>query len=244
MPFDLIEEAKRVIGIPSESARGNEPLVDHLKSIVAPLDFTVTTQPVAVQGATQVNFIAEKGPASGDAVLFVTHLDTVPPGDPALWTECGGDPLRATVKGDDLYGLGSADAKIDVLCKLKAAERFVGVPFRRRLTILGSFGEEIGLLGARHFLEEPRIPYRYAVIGEPSDLEVVTAHKGYIVWLARLLPASEREFPPPNDVTTVVFRGKEAHSSTPELGENAIERGFSASISRSSSTPAGRTYPR
>ncbi|MGH9390281.1 MAG: M20 family metallopeptidase, partial [Vicinamibacteria bacterium] len=227
MSFDLLEEAKRIIGIESESSQGTESLVRHLCSLCAPFDLTLETQSLALRGVSQVNLLAEKGPTTADRVLFVTHLDTVPAGERALWTECGGNPFRATVKGDDLYGLGSADAKVDILCKLKAAERFVGVAFRNRLTILGTFGEEIGLLGARHFLEQRGTDFRYALVGEPSDLEIVTAHKGYIVWEAALHIREPGSSSSQEDWASVLFRGQEAHSSTPDLGDNAIERALS-----------------
>src|SRR6266849_518416 len=67
------------------------------------------------------NFRGTLRGADPRGLLLVTHLDTVDPGPPEFWTETGGNPFALTQKGHRLFGLGSADTKLDALCKLFAA---------------------------------------------------------------------------------------------------------------------------
>src|ERR1700737_944869 len=88
-------------------------------------------------------------------VLLVTHLDTVPPGPLEGWTETAGDPWALTEKAGVLFGLGCADVKLDALCKAEAARRLRGRKLARPFWLLGTFGEEVGLRGARPFAQSP-----------------------------------------------------------------------------------------
>jgi acetylornithine deacetylase/succinyl-diaminopimelate desuccinylase-like protein len=183
-----------------------------------------------VEGPEQVNLVATKGLGHETPILLNSHLDTVPPGDPAEWTKSGGDPFAATVDGDSLYGLGSADAKLDALCKALALRSFDGRALRRGVIFAGTFGEERGLRGARALVA--RLPVRPAAawVGEPTDLEPVTSHKGLLVVT---ITASDRHKPGlPLPTTLLVQRGRSAHSSTPRLGDNAIVRALRVARAR------------
>jgi len=154
--------------------------------------------------------------------MLLTHLDTVPPGEHAAWTATGGDPFRPTRDGDRLYGLGSADAKVDFVCKAFALAKVERARLRRPVRLVGTFGEEIGLIGARWLIERGLTRgFRDALVGEPSELTAVHAHKGYAVFEARV--ALERLEPgAARFATRLALRGVAAHSSSPTLGQNAI----------------------
>jgi acetylornithine deacetylase len=87
--------------------------------------------------------------------------------------------------------------------------------------VVGSFGEEIGLLGARELVRSGGARgFRAALVGEPSELVGITAHKGYAVFRAAL---PLRRASGPGTLERLEFAGTAAHSSTPQLGRNAIE---------------------
>jgi acetylornithine deacetylase/succinyl-diaminopimelate desuccinylase-like protein len=177
----------------------------------------------AEEGAKQVNLVAQiKGQNSDCAPLvFNTHLDTVPPGDLALWTACDGDPWRATVTDDRIYGLGAADTKLDFVAKATAliAERSA----RRDTWLVATFGEEHGLVGAKELARSGLLPRgALTFVGEPSRLEVITAHKGLMVFALRVGFARESPAPMQGRCHHLTFTGRAAHSSTPALGHNAI----------------------
>jgi acetylornithine deacetylase/succinyl-diaminopimelate desuccinylase-like protein len=93
---------------------------------------------------------------------------------------------------------------------------------RRPVRLVGTFGEEVGLIGARWLIERGLARgFRDALIGEPSELSAVHAHKGYAVFEARValerLDTEGEKF-----AISRVVRGVAAHSSAPSLGLNAI----------------------
>jgi acetylornithine deacetylase/succinyl-diaminopimelate desuccinylase-like protein len=220
---DLLPLAERMIAVPSVTTSGTRVLAERFAAeVLAMTDLSWAIDPG--DGPEQVNLVATKGLDAGrPPLLFNSHLDTVPPGDRALWTECGGDPFRATLRDGRLYGLGAADAKLDWLCKALALRRSNGRRLSRGVIFAGTFGEERGLVGARALLA--RLPARPAAawVGEPTELRPVTRHKGMLVVTIRATahgrPASVSE-----PRKRLVIHGRSAHSSMPEHGENAILR--------------------
>ncbi|MEX2207446.1 MAG: M20/M25/M40 family metallo-hydrolase [Myxococcota bacterium] len=220
---DLISWAERFIATPSESRLGNAAIADLAAGLLRELGLPAQLESASVGGTLHHAVLCEIGPEGpGCGLLLVTHLDTVPPGDPAAWTATGGDPFRPTRDGDRLYGLGSADAKVDFVCKAHALARLDRAQLARTVRLVGTFGEEIGLIGARWLVENGLAQgFTQALVGEPSELAGVHAHKGYAVFEARV--ALERlEVGAPLFANTRVVRGEAAHSSAPSLGKNAI----------------------
>lgn len=130
------------------------------------------------------------------------HLDTVPIGE-GKW-KC--DPWSAYQDGDRLYGRGSSDMKSGVAAMILALEYIhkSGVRLKGNLSFLGTAGEEVDGRGARSVIENGTIKNVTAmVIGEPTNNEVLIAHKG-VLWLE------------------VIINGKTAHAGWPENGINAI----------------------
>src|SRR5690606_34332634 len=130
------------------------------------------------------------------------------------------NPFELLQEGDTLVGLGVADVKLDALVKLWALAR-APEKARGRVAFLGTYAEEVGCLGARHFVKDPPFRPAWACCGEPSELRIIDAHKGYLVAVVRLEdPAAA---PAPAERLRIAVTGKAAHSSTPHLGRNAID---------------------
>ncbi len=219
---DLVGWAGRFISTPSVSRDGNHAVANLAADLLSRVGLSVRLQPVSASGPIQINVIGEAGPRTGHDLLLLTHLDTVPPGDGALWTATGGDPFAPTRDGDRLYGLGSADAKVDLVCKAFALATIDFGALRRGLRVVGTFGEEIGLRGARSLVENGGTEgIEFGLVGEPSELVGIRAHKGYTVFEARI---PLRPVPDANGgQVSVDVTGESVHSSTPQLGRNAIE---------------------
>jgi acetylornithine deacetylase/succinyl-diaminopimelate desuccinylase-like protein len=214
---------RRLIGCRSVTGEGTRAIAELCAAdLLAPSGISARLIPSSREGAEQVNLLAiVKGRDGALAPLVLnTHLDTVPPGDLALWTECAGDPFTAKISGERIYGLGAADTKLDFLAKAIALSE-CGAP-RRDVYLVGTFGEEHGLVGAKEVAEAGLVPRgAIAFVGEPSHLEVITAHKGLMVFELKL------EFEPlridgAESPVRAIFTGRAAHSSTPHLGQNAI----------------------
>jgi acetylornithine deacetylase len=118
------------------------------------------------------------------------------PFDPE-WEEA----LSGALRDGCLYGRGAADTKGFVAAALAAAER--ARPTRAPLALVFTADEEIGCLGAKRLLAEGRVHPRHAIIGEPTRLTPVRAHKGYCA-------------------VEVKLTGVEGHSAYPDVGASAI----------------------
>lgn len=234
MMGQFVEEAKRMIAIRSVTADGNEQLANHVAGLMRGAGMKVQLQQVAhsLEGFSkrQFNVIGIFGDPLVDrktkkGLLFNTHLDTVGPGRPENWTETGGDAFAATVRDGKIFGLGTADVKLDFLCKLRAIEKFRERKLKAPIYLVGTCGEEVGMFGARYLIQSGALNPRYVVVGEPSELRVVYAHKCYNIFRVSVgynrVARDARGF---NRQVSIEAFGKSAHGSYPEMGVNAILR--------------------
>jgi len=137
------------------------------------------------------------------ALLFACHLDVVGAGE-ASWKY----PAFAAVESDGkIYGRGSADMKGGIAAAVTAIGRIAdsGMKLQGDIILFAAAGEETDSCGTKRFVRNlGGMPeFIGVVIPEPTDFEIITAHRG-MLWLK---------------VTT---KGKAAHGSTPQLGVNAI----------------------
>lgn len=213
------EWIEKVIRIDSVTHQSNEELVRAVYPLLVEAGLKVEEQKVVENGQTFKNLLGFSHPADArDLLVLNTHLDTVSCGNREDWTKTGGDPFKATRVRDRIYGLGTADVKLDFLCKIWAAQ--AAKPWKVPFVLVGTYGEERGLVGAQTLLASGRIKPKYALVGEPSNLELIYAHKGHIVFTLSL-PFKASKIPNPIQKQ---WKGKAAHSSTPALGENAIRK--------------------
>ncbi len=213
------EWMERLIRIDSTTDRTNLPVVEFLLPLLKEAGLKIKMQKVREKGTAFYNLLAYNHSLDSKNLLVMnTHLDTVESGAPEQWTSTECDPWKLTQKGDRLYGLGAADVKLDFLCKLVAAKNASGT--ERPFVLIGTYGEERGLVGvSKLFQGGIKLRPKYALVGEPSNLELIYAHKGHIICTLSLPLEKMSGTPSKNS-----WRGKAAHSSTPHLGENALHK--------------------
>ncbi|KHD88527.1 MAG: succinyl-diaminopimelate desuccinylase [Bdellovibrio sp. ArHS] len=231
--MDFIEACRQLIAIDSTPTHGNRDLAKWVAAFCRQKGLHVEEQEEIVGDLLQVNVIARPFAERPDAeFLLQTHLDTVDPGPFSLWTETGANPFDAHIIEGKIYGLGAADVKLDFLCKLEAMASFVNQKsWSLPPVLVGTFGEESGMQGALKLIRKNKIAAKMALIGEPSDLQVINAAKGYASVEIRV-PFSDEEMHyrqehnlrESTSTQSKLFRGKAAHSSTPHLGESAITK--------------------
>lgn len=202
----LLAHFNALLALPSISSTNtsldmsNLPVIEYLAEAFTTLGFQCEIVPCeSNSGQSKANLIATLGSGPGGLVL-AGHTDTVPM-DEALWSV---NPLAMTEKNNRLYGLGSTDMKGFFALILEAVRDFVDQPLQQPLIILATSDEETSMYGARKIAEIGRPKARYAIIGEPTGLKPVHAHKGVMMESIRL-------------------QGRSGHSSDPSLGINAME---------------------
>lgn len=137
------------------------------------------------------------GAGAGPTVLLNSHIDVVPAGD-----DWASDPFSARVEDGRVYGRGSADAKGSLAAMTVALLSLLDDPSLDGTVVFTAVGdEEVGSTGARALVRD--VAADACIVGEPTDLRLMTAHKGSV------RPVIE-------------IRGIAAHAATPHAGANAI----------------------
>ena len=210
MPIpNATEMLRTLIGEPSVSStdaardQGNLAVVHHLANWLEDLGFDVELLPLPNK-PDKANLVARRegrGGEGGQAGLVLAgHTDTVPC-DEALWHV---DPFALTERGNRLYGLGACDMKGFFPLALAAVAEHRDAKLRQPLTVVATADEESCMDGARALAAKGVPKAAAAVIGEPTGLVPVRAHKGVAM-------------------LSITAQGASGHSSDPALGDNALE---------------------
>ncbi|MCX9539873.1 acetylornithine deacetylase [Vibrio cholerae] len=175
---------------------GNEQVIAKLADWLSALGFSIQIEQVA---PNKQNLIAKLGSGEG-GLLLAGHSDTVP-FDEGRWNY---NPHALTQVNNRFYGLGTADMKGFFAFIYEAVKNVDWSKQTKPLYVLATCDEETTMLGARHFTENAPFKPDYCIIGEPTSLVPIRAHKGHVANAIRVT-------------------GKSGHSSNPALGVNAIE---------------------
>jgi acetylornithine deacetylase len=179
-----IRYARRLIEFDSASQRSNRLIARYLELKLSKHGFIVERLRYHDgAGVAKYCLVAKKGTGQGGLAWF-GHMDTVPAN---RWFTDRHGPLEPFLARGRLYGRGSCDMKGPIGCFLAAANPLAASALRRPLYAVLTADEEIGYGGARCVVEESvyfreMVQQRVkGVIGEPTSLDVVHAHKGSLL---------------------------------------------------------------
>lgn len=223
MAFEFTSAAAHLIAIDSRSSVSDRPMVDYLGRLCAAIGLRVETQSEVRDGQVQLNLLGWHDAPGEKTLLLGTHLDTVPPGDSALWTACAGRPFELTERNGNLYGLGTADVKLDFICKLAALDRLRHENLARPVVLAGTYGEEVGRYGADMLARWLRPLPTFALVGEPTGLRPCTSHKGYVEVHVDAV-STKAPLAAPAPAWQMHIDGVAAHSSQPDRGVSANDK--------------------
>lgn len=210
-----------LIAFPSVNPPGGEqPVAEYLAGRLRELGFHVET-PLVAPG--RANVVARFVGGDGPDVALTGHLDVVAAA-PDQWSS---DPFVLRDAGSRLYGRGVCDMKGAISSMVAAARDFLagGSSFKGTLTLLFVADEESTTLGTLGFLASGKRP-DMAILGEPTGMNVCTAHRG----VARY---------------NVAVTGRSGHAARPEQAVNAvtIAARLADRIDRHNAILSRRTHP-
>jgi len=202
---ELIDLTTQLIRIPTENPPGNEKKAFlFLKPILLKMGFNVK---ILLSPKGRGNIIAEKRwGRGGRRLIFNGHLDVVPAGNSAQWKY---PPFKGKLEKGRIYGRGASDMKGGIASFLHAISMInhLNTHLNQGAVILHLVSDEEshGHQGMSFLTQKRVIRGDAAIVGEPTDLDLMITQKGAL-WLR---------------ISTI---GKSAHGSRPHSGVNAIEK--------------------
>jgi acetylornithine deacetylase len=202
--MNAVEYARRLVSFDSVSRKSNVAVTDFADQTLRELGFeTERLEYDDESGVRKASVVGKKGTGTGGLAYF-GHTDVVPAD---RWFSSEHGPFEPTVKDGRLYGRGSCDMKGSIACMWAAVAAIPAGKLKRPVYVTCTADEEIGYGGAQEVARRSQL-YRemvagnsHGIVGEPTRLEVVYAHKGTYGFSA-------------------VSHGRAAHSSTSQ-GINA-----------------------
>ncbi len=202
---DARSMVERLIGFRTVSRDSNLGLIEWVRDYLARLG--ARSRLTYDASGRKANLFATLGDSGKAGLVLSGHTDVVPV-DGQNWLT---DPFKLTEQDGKLYARGSADMKGFIGVALAQAPKFLEALNARRLDVplhyALSYDEEVGCLGVRRLIQDLRengIKPSGCVVGEPTSMQPIIAHKG-------------------TNLFRCAVHGREAHSSLTRLGVNAIE---------------------
>src|SRR5512139_2734286 len=179
---DLVDLTIQLVQAPTENPPGNERMaVQFLKPLLSKMGFKIKT---VLSPKGRWNIIAEKRwGGGGRTLIFNGHLDVVPAGDPSQWKY---PPFQGRLYKGRIYGRGSSDMKSGIAAFIHAISMIdrsrIHLQQGRIILHLVSDEESHGHQGTGFLTRMGEIRGDAALVGEPTDLRPVIAHKGAL-WI-------------------------------------------------------------
>lgn len=195
-----LEILRQMISFDTTSAKSNLELLDWVQNYLK--QYGVESRLVYNEEESKANLYATIGPQDKSGVMLSGHTDTVPVTG-QNWTV---EPYQLSEHNGRYYGRGTADMTTFLAVALSAVPAMQQADLHTPIHLAFSYDEEIGCVGVRRLIDtlqnHPLKP-AICIIGEPTSMRVVTAHKGKLA-------------------ARVTVKGKECHSGMASLGVNAV----------------------
>lgn len=201
-PDALVDLLRELVRIPSvnpdlvPSSSGEAAIGDFVAERLRRIGMDVARQAVATGRSNVVGRLDV--PGATKTILFDSHMDT------QALESMGDRAISAEIVGGRLYGRGACDDKAPLATMIYAMGLIVAcrAELKSNVVFTATVGEEHGMPGIQAAIAAG-LKADAAVVGEPTDLRVVVAHKGFL----RL---------------RLTTHGRSAHTSNPDVGDNAI----------------------
>jgi len=200
MTLGAADMTKALIAFDTTSRSSNLALIDFAQSLIEQAGGRCRRSYDAT--GAKANLFATFGPDGDGGIVLSGHTDVVPV-DGQDWSS---NPFNAEVRDGLLFGRGACDMKGFIGTALSLLPQIAAAKMTRPLHFALSYDEEVGCVGVTGLLDDLKaqdIRPGLAIIGEPTLMKIVGAHKGGAKLVTRCC-------------------GREGHSSAPEKGANAV----------------------
>ena len=189
-----------LIGFDTTSRNSNLAIIDYIQQFLE--GFGVPSELSWNEDRTKANLFATLGPENIPGIVLSAHTDVVPV-DGQQWSS---NPFEVEVRDGRLYGRGSCDMKGFIAICLAKTEQILEASLSTPIHFAFSYDEEVGCVGVAGLLEQLKqraVQPRACIIGEPTSMGIIRAHKGMLFKRCKVT-------------------GKSAHSSLVHQGVNAV----------------------
>ncbi|MEQ8250492.1 MAG: acetylornithine deacetylase [Oceanibaculum nanhaiense] len=191
---------RRLVAFDTTSALSNLALIEDVKAYLA--GYGIDSRLTFDEAHGKANLYATIGPKDKGGIVLSGHTDVVPV-EGQIWAT---DPFEVVQKDGLLYGRGTSDMKSFIAIALMLVPELVKMNLKTPIHFAFSFDEEVGCFGVKHLIRDivENFPLpRAVIIGEPTEMKLVTAHKGVQAY-------------------RIEVTGVAGHSSLPQNGVNAV----------------------
>jgi acetylornithine deacetylase len=200
--LDQRQMLDRLIGFDTTSRNSNLALIEFVQDYLDRLG--IASDLIFDDTGAKANLLATIGPPEEPGIVLSGHTDVVPV-DGQDWSS---DPFFCALRGERLYGRGTADMKGFIATVLALVPEFQALPLAAPVHLALSYDEEVGCKGVPRLLDRladllPALPSG-CVVGEPTGMRLADGHKGKAGYVCSV-------------------RGLASHSALNHLGVNAIE---------------------
>lgn len=203
---NTLQLLRDMIAIPSVNPmrpNSGEPveagMATFIEAVLARAGIDCERQAVA-NGRDNVIGIVEGNRTDAKGLMLNSHMDTVPVENMSI------NPFDPVVDNGCVFGRGSCDAKASIASMLSAVIEYANQPQRSSPVVIAAMADEEFAFSGAWKLIEKSWPVSACVVGEPTLLRRVIAHKGIVRW-------------------RIDVHGVSAHGATPDLGRSAVYDG-------------------
>jgi acetylornithine deacetylase len=196
-----VEMIERLVSYDTTSRNSNLDLVNWIRDYLD--GFGVESSFTFDDDGRKANLYATLGPKDRGGIMLSGHTDVVPV-DGQDWDS---DPFSILHRDGRMYGRGTCDMKSFIAVALAHLPDFAALDLETPIHFAFSYDEEVGCIGVRRLIGQLRAfdgRPEMCIVGEPTDMKVVVAHKGKRSW-------------------TCEVTGVAAHSSLAPKAVNAVE---------------------
>jgi acetylornithine deacetylase len=204
----LWEISRQLVGFNTVSDLSNVPAAEYLANMLEDQGYTARVLKKIVHNVEKANVVAWAGPEVPGGLIISGHIDVVPFAGQPGWRS---NPLELHLADDAIFGRGVSDMKVFLAQAILAAKCYPINQLKRPLMFIFTCDEELAGQGSARLIQElPTLFANYplpqvALIGEPTNYHIFSAHKGYAMF-------------------DIIVYGIGGHSSDPGKGLNAIEK--------------------